>query len=225
MGHSLCVACVPGQRAAARGAAHGPGVRAARGVGGAGAGARAAQEAGPPVGHGAGARPGRARRGERAAGRPGQEAAAEPARGHGAAGAAGGARGWREGWADTTRPREEEAGRAGWGGAGGRAGGDSPKPQPCSGVRAPPAAVGLVKPLNNLRSKRRYQPHFAGRESVAQRGKSRPVPHGDLVRRTVHPRVWGWGPPPRSRGRAGLRAAGASCWPGPCARGGGKRMS
>jgi hypothetical protein len=54
-GHSLCIARVPGQRAASRGAAHGPGVRAARGVGGAWAGTRAAQEAGPkPAGrHGA----------------------------------------------------------------------------------------------------------------------------------------------------------------------------
>lgn len=74
-GHSLGVACVPGQRAAPYRAAHGPGVRAARGVGGAGAGARAAQEAGPPVGHGAGAGPGWPLRGERA---PRQEAAPEP---------------------------------------------------------------------------------------------------------------------------------------------------
>lgn len=116
--HSLCVACIPGQRAAPRWAAHWSGLRAVRGVGCAGAGARAAQEAGPPVGQGAGTRPRWPRPGQRTSR---QEATPEPAGGHGAA-AGGCLQGaGREGWAGrhlAARPWEEEAGqRAGRGGA------------------------------------------------------------------------------------------------------------
>jgi hypothetical protein len=116
-GHSLCIARVPGQRAASRGAAHGPGVRAARGVGGAWAGTRAAQEAGPPVGHGAGVRPGRPRRGQRT---PRQEAAPKPAGRHGAASARAGVCAWHP---HRRRPWEEEAARLGAGTA-------TPPPRP-----------------------------------------------------------------------------------------------
>ncbi|XP_071078240.1 serine/threonine-protein phosphatase 1 regulatory subunit 10-like [Desmodus rotundus] len=146
-GHSLCVACVPGQRAAPRWAAHGSGFRAARGVRCAGAGDRAAQEAGPPVGHGAGARPGGPRRGERTSR---QEAAPEPAGGHGAEA---GDCPQRAGWESCTghHPTAGPLGGSAPRGGADRGGAMTP-PNPSLAaecVRARPGAVGLVQPHTN----------------------------------------------------------------------------